>query len=293
MREPGPPPAPFRPGAVASASGADPAGRPPAPGGRPSSPVVAAARAGHDRWVPAPSIVVFDVNETLSDLSPLRQRFTDVGAPAHAAQLWFTSLLRDGFALTSVGETAPFAQLGREALRTVLQGSAPTRDLEAAVSHVMSGFAQLSLHPDVAPGVRALRSAGLRLVTLSNGAAAVAERLLSAAELRDEFEQVLTVEDAGIWKPASRAYRYAAEVCGAGPAEMVMVAVHPWDLHGAARAGLRTAWINRDGSRYPSYFAVPDVTVSAVGDLVGVSALPDAPTVGDQDPVAGPDIGRT
>ena len=236
---------------------------------------MAGAPAGHDRWVPAPSVVVFDVNETLSDMAALRQRFVDVGAPAQVAQLWFASLLRDGFALTSVGEAVPFAELGRGAIRAALQGLALTSDVEAAVSHVMTGFAELGLHPDVAPGVRALRRAGLRLVTLSNGAAAVAERLLSAAGIRDEFEQVLTVEDAGIWKPASRAYQYAAEVCGVDVGEMVMVAVHPWDLHGAARAGMRTAWINRDGRRYPSYFARPDITVTAVGDLVSVSALHD------------------
>ena len=236
---------------------------------------MAAALAGEDRYVPAPSVVVFDVNETLSDLSGLRQRFVDVGAPAHLTQFWFASLLRDGFALTSVGEAVPFAEVGRESLRAAMYGLALTTDVEAAVSHVMTGFAELSLHADVATGVRELRGSGLRLVTLSNGAAAVAERLLSAAGIRDEFEQVLSVESAGIWKPASGAYYYAAQACEVDLAEMVMVAVHPWDLHGASRAGMRTAWINRNRSPYPSYFAGPDLTVSVVGDLVRVSALQD------------------
>ena len=42
----------------------------------------------------------------------------------------------------------------------------------------MAGFASLPLHPDVVPGVRALRQAGLRLVTLSNGSTQVAESLI-------------------------------------------------------------------------------------------------------------------
>jgi len=45
-----------------------------------------------------PEVVVFDVNETLSDMSPIAERFTDIGAPAHLAKLWFATLLRDGFA---------------------------------------------------------------------------------------------------------------------------------------------------------------------------------------------------
>ena len=49
-----------------------------------------------------PALLVFDVNETLSDMSPMGQRFEDVGAPAHLATTWFAGLLRDGFALTAV-----------------------------------------------------------------------------------------------------------------------------------------------------------------------------------------------
>jgi hypothetical protein len=99
-------------------------------------------------------------------------------APAHLARVWFASLLRDGFALTSVGETAPFSELGQEGLRVLLQDVPSVADPDAAVVHIMSGFAELGLHPDVAAGITALHENGVRLVTLSNGAAAVAERLL-------------------------------------------------------------------------------------------------------------------
>ncbi len=46
-----------------------------------------------------------------------------------------------------------------------------------------------------------------------------------------------------------------------------MIAVHPWDLHGAARAGMRTAWIDRYGSPYPQYARTPDLRVSGVREL--------------------------
>ena len=107
-----------------------------------------------------PSVVVFDVNETLSDMSPMGRRFADVGAPEHLAKLWFATLLRDGFALTAAGERRPFAEIGVAALRTVLHGVSLDRDVDAAVEHVMSGFSQLAVHPDVPDGVRALRRTG-------------------------------------------------------------------------------------------------------------------------------------
>jgi 2-haloacid dehalogenase len=216
---------------------------------------------------PAPSVVVFDVNETLSDMGPMAQRFTDVGAPGHLARLWFTTLLRDAFALTAAGGRRPFAELAVTSLRTVLHGVELDRGLPEAVDHVMTGFARLGLHPDVPEGVRALRRSGLRLATLSNGSAQVAERLLGEGGLRAEFEALLSVEQAGAWKPARAAYEHAARTCGVDLAEMVMVAVHPWDVDGANRAGMRTAWIDRDGAPYPECFTAPTLTADSLTGL--------------------------
>ncbi len=214
-----------------------------------------------------PAVLVFDVNETLSDMAPLSVRFQDVGAQAHVAPLWFAELLRDGFALTASGDIESFATLGAEALRVRLGGQSLDRPLDEAVDHVMQGFTQLEVHPDVVEGIRSLSELGIRLVTLSNGSAGVADTLLQRAGVRDQFERLLTVEDAGIWKPAPRAYAYALEVCGVEPTDAMLVAVHPWDIDGAHRAGLSTAWVDRADGRYPSYFAAPDLTVASLTQL--------------------------
>ncbi|PZS29793.1 MAG: haloacid dehalogenase type II [Pseudonocardiales bacterium] len=214
-----------------------------------------------------PLVVVFDVNETLSDMAPLAERFMDLGAPEHLAKLWFASLLRDGFALTAAGAGDNFATLADGALRTVLTDVPLDRDVDAAVEHVMSGFTSLSLHPDVADCVRALQRARLRLVTLTNGSARTAEALLAGAGINDAFELLLSVEDAGAWKLVRAAYQYAASQCGAEASDMMLVAVHPWDIDGAARAGLRTAWVNRAGGSYPAYFTAPESTVSGLAHL--------------------------
>ncbi|HEY4615022.1 MAG TPA: HAD hydrolase-like protein, partial [Citricoccus sp.] len=73
--------------------------------------------------------------------------------------------------------------------------------------------------------------------------------------------------DAGVWKPHSGAYQYAAQRCEVPEDQMLLVAVHPWDIHGAARAGLRTAWLNRTGADYPSYYARPEITVTSLPEL--------------------------
>ncbi len=214
-----------------------------------------------------PAVLIFDVNETLSDMSSMRRRFEDIGVPAHLAATWFAGLLRDGFALTAAGASEPFGRIAAEALRVCLHDAPLNRTTDDAVKHIMDGFAGLSVHGDVPRGIDALRASGVRLVTLSNGSTSVAEALFDRAGIRRHFEALLSVENAGAWKPAQLAYDYALEQCGIQPVDAMLVAVHPWDIDGAARAGLATAWINRSGGPYPAYFTPPDLSPRSLVDL--------------------------
>lgn len=222
----------------------------------------------------AKPVVCFDVNETLSDMSPLEDRFREIGVTNEVAKLRFATLLRDGFALAASGDNGSFAAIGAEVLRGLLQGLQVSQPLDAAIEHVMNGMTSLSAHPDVPEGIGALASAGFRLLTLSNGSAQVADRLLSEAGIRNRFELLLSVEDAPVWKPARASYEYACAAVGADPSGVLLVAVHPWDIHGAALAGLRTAWVNRTGGNYPGYFEAPEFTVASLTELPATLASP-------------------
>jgi 2-haloacid dehalogenase len=214
----------------------------------------------------APSVVVFDVNETLSDMAALDARFEQVGAPPHLRATWFASVLRDGFGLAAAGAARPFAEIAAGVLAPVLS-QAGVADVAAAVEHVMAGMQELEVHEDVPEGVRALGAAGLTLVTLTNGATATTDALLTRAGVREVFDRLLSVEDAGVWKPARAAYDHAVRETGQPAGELLLVAVHPWDIDGARRAGLRTAWIDRCGGRYPGHLLAPELTATSIGDL--------------------------
>jgi 2-haloacid dehalogenase len=214
-----------------------------------------------------PALLIFDVNETLSDLAPMAERFTHVGAAGLLAKTWFAAVLRDGFALTVVGEKPAFADLARDAARALLDGQPLDRSLDDAVDHVMSGIPELDVHPDVTAGVPLLAGLGIRLATLSNGSAKVAQQLLGRADLSHHFEELLSVDDAGVWKPSANAYRHALMTCDVQASDAMLVAVHPWDIDGAARAGLRTAWVDRHGTPYPGSFTAPELRVGSLVEL--------------------------
>ncbi len=104
-------------------------------------------------------------------------------------------------------------------------------------------------------------------MTLTNGSLTQTEGLLERAGVADLVDRRLSVDDAGRWKPHPDSYRYAADACGVPLERCAMVAVHPWDLHGAATVGMTTGYLDRRGTPWPAVFTSPDVTGSTLGDV--------------------------
>lgn len=180
--------------------------------------------------------VVFDVNETLLDLCGLDFVFAEFGLDANLRGTWFAQTLRDGFALTLAGSYVPFGELAR------INADAMTPGLGDAL---VTAFARLDLHPDVASALEALADARIPLVTLSVGSSEVALSAMERAGLAGKFRAFLSCEQVGKWKPAVEPYLFACAELGCVPQDVVMVAGHSWDLAGAQAVGMRTAWIAR------------------------------------------------
>jgi 2-haloacid dehalogenase len=216
-----------------------------------------------------PRVLALDINETVSDLTGLVPRLEEVGVPARVLQTWFAATLRDGFALTTAGGYADFATIARAALKALIAAEhiSVDRDPDDAAAYVLAGMGELPLHGDVRPGLERLHGARIRLVALTNGSEDTTRQLLESGGAAPYVEQCLSVERVRRWKPAPEAYRIAAEWCGVAPEDVMLVAVHPWDVDGAKRAGLRAAWISRNGAGYPEHLMPPDLPCSGFAEL--------------------------
>lgn len=217
-----------------------------------------------------PVAAFLDVNDTLSDLGSVGGAFVDAGLRAEDVRAWYLSVLRDGFAATVLGDNASYAAVGTDVARSMIHAAHPDRsevDLDAAAQSIMTAMVAAQPHPDVVPGIVALNEVGVRVITLSNGSTDVARRLLGDTPAAAAMDSYLSANDAGGWKPSPAAYRHGLRSAGVAGVEALMVAVHPWDLEGARRVGMRTAWINRTGATYPAHFGAPDIEVTSLVDL--------------------------
>jgi 2-haloacid dehalogenase len=213
--------------------------------------------------------LVLDVNETLFSLAPLATRFGEAGLGDGQMDVWFARVLRDGFALAATDEAEAFPAIAAHHLRVLFRASGIEAN-EDAVAGVLGAFENVTPQPDVAVGLNAARDAGLAVATLTNGTAAITREFLERAGIDDLVDHVLAARASGVWKPHRRAYRWAAEQIGMAPERLALVAVHPWDVHGAIRAGLVGAWLDRadNDDEYPGYFRPPDVRGRSLPEVV-------------------------
>jgi 2-haloacid dehalogenase len=112
----------------------------------------------------------------------------------------------------------------------------------ATKAQLVRGWHELDPWPDVREGLELLRRDRVT-ATLSNGHVALLVDLARHGDLR--FDAILSAELAGAYKPARQVYLRAAELLAVEPAELMLVAAHPFDLEGARGAGLRTAFVDR------------------------------------------------
>jgi 2-haloacid dehalogenase len=133
-------------------------------------------------------------------------------------------------------------QLHRLILDDLLTRFSLTGLTEDEIDHLNRVWHRLDPWPDARRGLALLKRRHV-IATLSNGNVALLVNMAKHGRL--PWDAVLSAELFHHYKPDPEAYLGAAAMLGCEPSEVMMVAAHKDDLDAAARAGLRTAFVQR------------------------------------------------
>ena len=216
----------------------------------------------------SPSIMVFDVNETLLDITTLEPLFKRVFGDTAVLREWFAQLILYSQTMTLSGLYTPFGALAIGTLRMVATSRGVEVD-DGDIRELKERMGTMPAHPDVVPALSRLREAGFRLVTLTNSASATSPTPLDNAGLSQFFEYSFSVEAVRKFKPAPETYRHVAQAMHVGMSDLCLVACHLWDTVGAQAAGCSGALITRPHNALlpAADILQPDITVSNMNDL--------------------------
>jgi 2-haloacid dehalogenase len=202
-----------------------------------------------------PSVLVFDVNETLLDITVLEPLFARLFGDKAVLREWFSELILYSQTLTLSDIYTPFGALAGSMLRMV-GANKGIEVMDADIAELKNLFGQMPAHKDVAPALTALRDAGYTLVTLTNSAPTPSPTPLETAGIADFFEHHFNVAEVEKFKPHRSVYDIVPKALNIPASNMCMVACHVWDTIGAQAAGYQGAFIARP---HNSVFDVPNV----------------------------------
>jgi 2-haloacid dehalogenase len=188
------------------------------------------------------------------------------GAGAALSSLWRTRQFEYCWLRTVMGRYADFWSVTEASL--IYAAAALKLDLTPERrDRLMQAYLAMKAHPDVLPGLQALRTAGIRLGFISNLTQAMLESATRSAGLDGYFEQFLSTDRVSAYKPDPRAYAMGIDGFGLRREEILFAAFGGWDAAGAKSFGYRTFWCNRQRQPVEQLGAQPDAIGYTVGEL--------------------------
>ena len=171
-------------------------------------------------------------------------------------------------ALLDRGHT-PYRQIGHRAVSNVMDRCGITYT-QTEVAMLVAEIECLKPFPDVVASLGRLRESGYKLAILSNGD----RDMLKAAgpHIGFAFDHVISVEEAGYFKPHWKTYAKAAEMVGLDRSSILFVANHAFDCIGAKAYGMRTAFVDRRKRPFGETPHQPDLIVADFAELAATLA---------------------
>jgi 2-haloacid dehalogenase len=217
--------------------------------------------------------LTFDLFGTVLDLggslTPFIGEFLAVkGSDADPAEFWAQWRYRQRIEqyqdnIVDLGHSG-YLEVARRAFTYVLG----LNDVEATQDEIkdfMIAWESLMPFPEVVAGLERLKTR-FKLVALSNGEPDFLARLVKN-RIKWDFDDVISVQVVGAFKPHPGVYRRAAHILGLEIGECLMVSANSFDVMGARACGMRGAFVNRYELPYEDSPHMPDVTVTNFTEL--------------------------
>jgi 2-haloacid dehalogenase len=211
--------------------------------------------------------VFFDMNETLLNLSLLKKQFDKHFDDPYILKYWFTKLLHSSTIMGIMDEYRNFGDLAGVALENLFFEN--NKSLSSQIkTEILGEFRKLPAYEDVRPALHLLRSNNILVIAVSNSSLEMIEEQLTNAGIMDLFDSYYSADNVENYKPFKNIYLSAAKQEGLQIENIVMVATHDWDLFGAKKVGLTTAYVKRKHEIYNPYYLQPDYNALNLTDLI-------------------------
>ena len=181
--------------------------------------------------------------------------------------MWFELFMQYCFVGNCIRQFNDFEALATATLQ--MAGKMFDRNITPEeAKQVLDLLKQAPLQEGMQEGFSNLLSQDFRMATLTNSSEKIIRERMERTGFISYFEMVLSAEHVRKYKPCIEVYEWAAQQLQLNLNEILLVSSHGWDIAGAARAGMRTAYLKRKNQMLIPLAPKPDFICEDLVDLV-------------------------
>ena len=135
-------------------------------------------------------------------------------------------------------------------------------------SELLNLYKVLSPFTEVRDALNKLKQSNYKLAILSNGTPDLLNELVISNQLKDIFDDIFSVEEAGIFKPDSKVYDLPINKYNIEKNEVLFLSANTWDVSGAGNYGYNTVWVNRNNNIFDKLDFEPNQQISNLSELL-------------------------
>ena len=189
--------------------------------------------------------IIFDAYGTLFDVNSAAERCKDkIGDKWESfANYWRTTQLEYTWLRSLMKRHKDFWQVTEDSL----DKSMKAYEIDSSMKNeLLDLYKILSPFTEVPEVLKSLKEKNFKLAILSNGTPALLEQLVKSNNLENLFDDIFSIEQVSIYKPASKVYDIPIKKYQISKNEVVFLSSNTWDVSGGGNYGYNSIWVNRN-----------------------------------------------
>ena len=135
-------------------------------------------------------------------------------------------------------------------------------------SKLLELYKKLNSYPELVMCLKHLKEKNVKTCILSNGSPSLLDELTVHAKVRELFDDLISIEDVGIYKPHPKVYELVTKKYNCKPEEVCFLSSNTWDIVGGGIFGYQSIWVDRFGKTFDKLGYQPKFKIKDLSELI-------------------------
>ena len=137
-------------------------------------------------------------------------------------------------------------------------------------NELLNLYKELSPYPEVKECLEGLKSKKIKMAILSNGTPDLLKGLVESNNIQNYFDDILSIETVGIYKPDSKVYDMPIKKYDCKPENICFMSSNTWDVSGGGVFGYNAVWVNRFNKVFDKLSYKPKFVINNLKELLKI-----------------------